>query len=99
MSCRAVLVVDACYSLNHLKLWPPNRFLIIYANDHQTGNYGLAESSRQAWLIIRTQLGFRATAANLLSVPVYVLACLVTFAVAILGDRLGHRGYRGYLNL
>jgi len=45
------------------------------------------------------QLGFRATAANLLSVPVYVLACLVTFALAILGDRLGHRGYRGYINL
>ncbi|KAN0125051.1 Major facilitator superfamily domain containing protein [Russula decolorans] len=36
-------------------------------------------SGKQAWLIIRTQLGFRATAANLLSVPVYVLACLVTF--------------------
>lgn len=48
---------------------------------------------------IINQLGFRATVANLLSVPVYVLACLVTFAIAILGDRLGHRGYRGYINL
>jgi len=48
---------------------------------------------------IINQLGFRATAANLLSVPVYVFACLITIATAILGDRLGHRGYRGYINL
>ena len=34
-----------------------------------------------------------------MSVPVYVFACLVTLAVAVLGDRLGHRGYRGYINL
>ena len=34
-----------------------------------------------------------------MSVPVYVLACVVTFAVAISGDRLGHRGYRGYISL
>jgi MFS family permease len=48
---------------------------------------------------IINELGFRATAANLLSVPVYVWACLVTNAIAKLGDRLGHRGYRGYINL
>jgi len=42
---------------------------------------------------IINELGFRATAANLMSVPVYVLACLVTFLVGLLGDRLGHRGY------
>jgi hypothetical protein len=34
-----------------------------------------------------------------MSVPVYVFACLVTLAFAVLGDRLGHRGYRGYINL
>jgi hypothetical protein len=28
-----------------------------------------------------------------------VFACLVTLAFAVLGDRLGHRGYRGYINL
>ena len=34
-----------------------------------------------------------------MSVPVYAFACLVTLFVAVLGDRLGHRGYRGYINL
>ncbi|KAF8481298.1 MFS general substrate transporter [Russula ochroleuca] len=48
---------------------------------------------------IINELGFKATAANLLSVPVYAWACLITFAIATLGDRLGHRGYRGYINL
>ncbi|KAI0001903.1 MFS general substrate transporter [Russula vinacea] len=48
---------------------------------------------------IINELGFEATAANLLSVPVYVWACLVTFAVSVLGDRLSPRGYRGYINL
>ncbi|KAH7920094.1 hypothetical protein BV22DRAFT_1074563 [Leucogyrophana mollusca] len=37
--------------------------------------------------------GFKATAANLLSVPVYVWACIVTVIVGFMGDRLGHRGY------
>ena len=40
--------------------------------------------------------GFEATAANLLSVPVYAWACLVTVGVGFLGDRIG---YRGYINL
>ncbi|KAI0304577.1 MFS general substrate transporter [Russula brevipes] len=39
------------------------------------------------------QLGFKATAANLLVVPPYALGCLVTLAVGIVGDRVGHRGY------
>ena len=39
------------------------------------------------------QLGFKATAANLLVVPPYAFACLVTLAVGYVGDRLGHRGY------
>ena len=34
-----------------------------------------------------------------MSVPVYLFACFVTLAFAVLGDRLGHRGYRGYINL
>jgi hypothetical protein len=34
-----------------------------------------------------------------MSVPVYIFACLVTLAFAILGDRLGHKGYRVYINL
>ena len=37
--------------------------------------------------------GFKATAANLLSVPVYAWACLITLFIGILGDRIGHRGY------
>ncbi|KAI9458111.1 MFS general substrate transporter [Russula earlei] len=42
---------------------------------------------------IINELGFSATAANLLSVPVYALACLVTCVVRLLGDRFGHREY------
>ncbi|KZT05887.1 MFS general substrate transporter [Laetiporus sulphureus 93-53] len=34
----------------------------------------------------------QATAANLLSVPVYVWACIVTVVVGFVGDRLGKRG-------
>ncbi|KAH9019978.1 MFS general substrate transporter [Lactarius pseudohatsudake] len=46
-----------------------------------------------ASLIFPSQLGFKATAANLLSVPVYAWACLMTCAVGFLGDRLGSRGH------
>jgi hypothetical protein len=38
------------------------------------------------------QLGYKATAANLLSVPVYAWACACTIAIGYLGDRVGHRG-------
>ena len=38
-------------------------------------------------------LGFEATVANLLSVPVYAWACLVTTSIGFIGDRLGRRGY------
>jgi len=40
---------------------------------------------------IISQLGFQATAANLLSVPVYAWGCLLTCIVGILGDRIGSR--------
>lgn len=42
---------------------------------------------------IINELGFKATAANLLSVPVYAWACLVTIAIGFLGDRIGHRAW------
>ncbi|PAV22292.1 MFS general substrate transporter [Pyrrhoderma noxium] len=42
---------------------------------------------------IINQLGFEATAANLLSVPVYAWACLVTLFVGFFGDRIGQRAY------
>ncbi|KAI0067785.1 MFS general substrate transporter [Artomyces pyxidatus] len=42
---------------------------------------------------ILNQLGFEATAANLLSVPVYAWACIMTCIIGFLGDRIGHRGY------
>ncbi|THH33543.1 hypothetical protein EUX98_g636 [Antrodiella citrinella] len=42
---------------------------------------------------IINELGFEATAANLLSVPVYAWACLVTVAIGFLGDRIGHRAW------
>ncbi|KAH9947914.1 MFS general substrate transporter [Amylocystis lapponica] len=42
---------------------------------------------------IINKLGYKATAANLLSVPVYAWACIVTVAVGFLGDRIGKRAY------
>ncbi|EPT03013.1 hypothetical protein FOMPIDRAFT_126735 [Fomitopsis schrenkii] len=38
-------------------------------------------------------LGYSATPANLLTVPVYILACFTTCFVSWIGDRYGHRGY------
>ena len=38
-------------------------------------------------------LGFEATPANLLTVPVYVLAGIWTCTVGFLADRYGRRGY------
>jgi len=42
---------------------------------------------------IINQLGFKATEANLLSVPVYAWGCLMTCVIGFLGDRIGHRSY------
>ncbi len=42
---------------------------------------------------IISQLGYRATAANLLSVPVYAVACVPSCVVALAADRYGNRGY------
>lgn len=41
---------------------------------------------------IINQLGYQATPANLLTVPVYVFACIVTCCVGFAADRWGHRG-------
>ncbi|KAG7445010.1 MFS general substrate transporter [Guyanagaster necrorhizus] len=42
---------------------------------------------------IINELGYTATRANLLTVPIYVFACLVTCVVGFFGDRWGRRGY------
>ncbi|KAJ2932770.1 hypothetical protein H1R20_g4327, partial [Candolleomyces eurysporus] len=42
---------------------------------------------------IINQLGFKATQANLLSVPVYTWGCIVTCIIGYLGDRTGRRYY------
>ncbi|THH08865.1 hypothetical protein EW145_g2424 [Phellinidium pouzarii] len=42
---------------------------------------------------IINQIGFKATPANLLTVPVYVLAGICTCTVGFLADRFGGRGY------
>ncbi|THV02517.1 MFS general substrate transporter [Dendrothele bispora CBS 962.96] len=42
---------------------------------------------------IINQVCFRATPANLLTVPVYVFACLITCLVGFFADRWGRRGY------
>ncbi|KAJ8519847.1 hypothetical protein ONZ45_g3280 [Pleurotus djamor] len=41
---------------------------------------------------IINQLGYQATPANLLTVPVYVFACIITCCVGFVADRWGHRG-------
>ncbi|CAK5283159.1 unnamed protein product [Mycena citricolor] len=42
---------------------------------------------------IINQLGYTATPANLLTVPVYFFACCITCVVGFLADRYGRRGY------
>ncbi|KDQ61513.1 hypothetical protein JAAARDRAFT_76589 [Jaapia argillacea MUCL 33604] len=42
---------------------------------------------------IINEVGYKATPANLLTVPVYVLACIVTCLVGYFADRYGNRGY------
>ncbi|KAH9893416.1 MFS general substrate transporter [Cubamyces lactineus] len=42
---------------------------------------------------IINQLGYKATPANLLTVPVYAVACIVTCVVGFVADRYGCRGY------
>ncbi|KAJ7504259.1 MFS general substrate transporter [Mycena galericulata] len=42
---------------------------------------------------IINQLGFRATPANLLTVPIYAFAAIVTCCVALYADKYGRRGY------
>ncbi|KAF8340726.1 MFS general substrate transporter [Cantharellus anzutake] len=42
---------------------------------------------------IINQLGYRATPANLLSVPIYVWAAILTVGVGYMADRTGHRGW------
>ena len=44
-------------------------------------------------LIYGINPGYRATPANLLTVPVYAFACIVTCIVGYMADRYGHRGY------
>jgi len=48
---------------------------------------------------IINQLGFNATPANLLTVPIYCVACLFTVLVGFLADRLGNRGYFTFIFL
>lgn len=42
---------------------------------------------------IINELGFKATPANLLTVPVYVFACIITCIVSFSADRFGRRGW------
>ncbi|TBU34082.1 MFS general substrate transporter [Dichomitus squalens] len=42
---------------------------------------------------IINQLGFKATPANLLSVPVYAVACILTCVIGFYADKYGNRGY------
>lgn len=48
---------------------------------------------------IINELGFEATPANLLTVPIYVWACLLTCGVGFLADKYGHRGTFGVVCL
>jgi hypothetical protein len=46
-----------------------------------------------------SQLGFKATPANLLTVPVYVFACIVTISAGFYADRKGRRGIQNMCGL
>jgi len=41
------------------------------------------------------QLGYSSTRANLVSVPIYIVACLATIGVGFYADRRGHRALLG----
>lgn len=41
----------------------------------------------------RLLLGFKATQANLLSVPVYAWGCILTCIIGVVGDRIGTRSH------
>ena len=43
--------------------------------------------------LVAVQLGYTATRANLLSVPVYAVACVFTVGVAYIADKHQQRGY------
>lgn len=55
--------------------------------------YDFISENRQCSLTSLLFQGFTATPANLLTVPVYVLACISTCTVGFLADRWGQRGY------
>ncbi|KAL0060590.1 hypothetical protein AAF712_012593 [Marasmius tenuissimus] len=59
---------------------------------------GMVQSTFElgAFLISHLDAGFQATKANLLTVPVYVFACIITCLVGFVADR---KGKRGYLNI
>ena len=42
--------------------------------------------------VLTFHLGFSATPANLLTVPVYLVACIFTCGVGFMADKLGRRG-------
>lgn len=44
-------------------------------------------------VVLIAAAGYKATPANLLTVPVYAFACIITCLVGFSADRWGHRGY------
>lgn len=50
-------------------------------------------SASSSLIANKTEPGFEATPANLLSVPIYVLAAIQTCLVGYYADRLGRRGF------
>ena len=46
---------------------------------------------------IINELGFKSTPANLLTVPVYVCACIITCLVGFSADKYGHRGWFNFV--
>ncbi|KAL1719583.1 major facilitator superfamily domain-containing protein [Schizophyllum commune] len=79
---------DAKYIWQSLKDWKTWAAMCMYA-----GLFAPSYLVFRLELTLPAQLGYTATIANLLSVPVYVWACLVTLAIGFLGDRIGHRAY------
>lgn len=63
-------------------------FIMSSLVSHTTCSYSLRPAHRDM-----LDEGFEATPANLLTVPVYAVACGFTCLVGFLADRYGRRGY------
>lgn len=91
-----VLAVPSFYHQSGTRLSIHFPLVGTYCIDSLVWSYLLGQWSGVSSMSIA---GFKATPANLLTVPVYVFACIATCIVGFLADRYGHRGaFNLYVN-